>query len=403
MAILTRDELRILSAEASPPCASLYMPTHRAGVETQQNPIRLKNLLRQTEELLQQAQAPRATVEQLLQPARRLLEDFGFWQHQSDGLALFLAPGFLRRYRLPLAFEELVVVGERFHLAPLLPLLTGDGRFHILALSQKKVRLFEATRHKLRELDLHDIPESLAEALGYDFEQRSLLFHSATGALSPATARVPRSTGVGPAVHTAGRSRAMFHGHGAGNDEVKKDEITRFLQLVDQGLLRLLRNGTAPLVVAAVDYEAAIYREVSKHPQVMPEAVEGSPEGLSSAELHHKAWRVVEDHFRREQQEAVGRFHDLVGAGRTAEEVETVLPAAADGRVDTLFLPVGARRWGRFDPQTREVELLESAGPEGEDLLDRAALETLLHSGDVFAVPPAELPGGADVAAILRY
>ncbi|MDY0222574.1 MAG: hypothetical protein RBR67_15690 [Desulfobacterium sp.] len=33
-------------------CISLFMPTHRAGRETEQNPIRFKNLLREVEERL---------------------------------------------------------------------------------------------------------------------------------------------------------------------------------------------------------------------------------------------------------------------------------------------------------------------------------------------------------------
>jgi len=40
---------------------------------------------------------------------------------------------------------------------------------------------------------------------------------------------------------------------------------------------------------------------------------------------------------------------------------------------------------------------------EDEDLFDVAAIRTLLNSGQVFAVPAEEVPGGGEVAAILRY
>jgi len=36
-------------------------------------------------------------------------------------------------------------------------------------------------------------------------------------------------------------------------------------------------------------------------------------------------------------------------------------------------------------------------------LLDFAAMHTLSNSGKVFAVQPEKLPGGGDLAAILRY
>ena len=40
---------------------------------------------------------------------------------------------------------------------------------------------------------------------------------------------------------------------------------------------------------------------------------------------------------------------------------------------------------------------------ENDDLLDFAAAETILNSGQVFAVPREQLPGDGDLAAILRY
>jgi hypothetical protein len=42
-----------------------------------------------------------------------------------------------------------VVVTDRFHIKPLLPLLSGDGRFYVLALSQSEVRLLQGTRYSV--------------------------------------------------------------------------------------------------------------------------------------------------------------------------------------------------------------------------------------------------------------
>jgi hypothetical protein len=89
-------------------------------------------------------------VEELLQPARRLLDDSSFWQYQAEGLAVFLAAGTLRTFRVPVPFAELVVVAPGFHVKPLLALLTGDGLFYVLALSQNQVRLLVGTRDHIR-------------------------------------------------------------------------------------------------------------------------------------------------------------------------------------------------------------------------------------------------------------
>jgi hypothetical protein len=386
MALLSRDDLREL-AQGESPCVSLYLPTHRAGAETQQDPIRFKNLLREAEERLS-AEAGDGAGGELLAPARRLLDDHPFWQHQSDGLAMFLSPGVRRLYRLPLAFEELVVVGERFHLAPLLPLLGGDGLFYVLALSQNRVRLLAATRHRVREIDLRDIPESLADALGYDWEQRSLQFHSAA----------PRGV-AGP---TSGGRAPIYHGHGTGVDD-EKEEVAKFLHLVDNGVRKLLHEPAEPVVVAAVDWVASLYRDLTKLNNLVAEPLEGNPDVEPAEELHRRALEKVEPLFEADRARAAERFAVAAGTGRAGERVEEVLLAAADGRVDVLWVDPAFHRWGRFDRAARKIEVHSERGNGDEDLLDRAALETLLHGGTVHAVAAEEVPGGEGLAALYRF
>ena len=78
--------------------------------------------------------------------------------------------------------------------------------------------------------------------------------------------------------------------------------------------------------------------------------------------------------------------------------------AAWDGRVDVLFVAVGVRRvWGSFAPDTRMIEIAEEAPGLNEDLLNLAAIHTMLNRGTVYAVPPADMPDETSVAAIFRY
>jgi hypothetical protein len=87
-------------------CVSIYMPTHRTGTETQQDPLRLRNLLGEAEKRLSARGVSTRAVQEMLELANKLLQDSYFWQHQSDGLAIFLSSHRVRSYRLPLNFEE---------------------------------------------------------------------------------------------------------------------------------------------------------------------------------------------------------------------------------------------------------------------------------------------------------
>ena len=176
MDLFTRADLREILAPHDPPCLSLFLPTHRGGAE--QDPIRFRNLLGQAEERLMAYGLRSAEARQFLAPVLSLLKDVTFWPNQCDGLAVFLARDFLRVYRLPWTFQEELEVLSLFQVAPLLPLLHGDGRFYVLALSQNSVRLFQCTRFTFSPVDLKGVPRNLAEALRTHDRDEVLTYHT---------------------------------------------------------------------------------------------------------------------------------------------------------------------------------------------------------------------------------
>ena len=386
--ILPRTDLQTLLNHRAEWCVSIYLGTHRAGAEIEQSPIRLKNLLKEAEERLVDLGMRRTKAKDLLEPASDLISNAEFWRFQEDGLALFLAPGMFREFRLPLRFHELVVAGDRFEIKPLLPLLADDGHYFVLALSQKHNRLLMATKHSVREIPTPNVPESVEAALPFHEVERQLQFHSRTG-----------GPGGGQ-----GRRSPMFHGHGDAADDTKTN-VLRYSQLVDRGLREVLRDERAPLIVAAVEFEQALYREANTYPHLLPTGVPGNPDGVSAEELARAAWPIVEPVFRAARAAAAERYRALESAGRSAGDLETVLPAAAQGRIDTLFAARGRHVWGTFSPDTLELHRGNGDGPAPgqSDLLDDAARLTLTTGGTVYVVDPAEMPVGSDIAAIFRY
>jgi hypothetical protein len=79
-----------------------------------------------------------------------------------------------------------------------------------------------------------------------------------------------------------------------------------------------------------------------------------------------------------------------------------VVVAAADGRVDTLFVREGAHVRGSFDAETHSVQLGDGR-EDATDLLDRAATDVFLRGGTVYRLAPARMPVPTEAAAILRY
>lgn len=386
MDVLRRADLRELVEKDGTWHVSIYMPTHRAaGREQQQDPIRLKNLLSQAENKLLEYNVNRTDAEEMLKPAQELLEDRKFWQHQSDGLAVFLTDGYSKIYHLPHRFEEMAAVSKSFYVKPILPLLNVNGNFYILAISINQVRLFQASRDSLSEIELQNMPTSMGEALQEDDHQKNLGFHTGTD----------NSGG--------GERAAIFYGQGV--EANKKEDILRYFRYVDEGLSGLVEEESAPMVVAGVDYLLPLFREASTYRNILEEGITGSPDRQDVNELHAQAWKIVEPIFIGNQQKALDRFSELHGQnnGLATNDLEEAVKAAVNGRVETLIVPLGVQKWGRYITETDSVEFEGEATSENDDLLNYAAVHTLLNSGNVYAVPREQFSDQGDIAAIYRY
>ena len=379
---LTQGDLQRLAAEQKAPCVSLYMPTLRIGSDALQNVIRLKNLLVEAEERLV-AQRRRADARDFIRPIGKLLEDETLWNDLSSGLALFRCEETLRYWRLPLAFETFVWVGDRFYIKPLLPLATHDDRFYLLAVSQNEVRLFEGSRHDLAEIHPAKLPNSLVEALH---------FHQPEGMLQVRT--------VSTAMH--GKEGAVFHGQGAATEH-SKDDIFAYFRIVDRALHAFLKDKQVPLLFAGVGYLFPIYGRANTYPHLLEEPIPGNVSHSNTVELHRQASKILMPFWHRDDAEDIERFRRAAGTDRVSGDLKEILPAAHDGRIDTLFVASDVESWGRFDRATGHFELTALLEPGGEALLDLAASETLKRGGRVHAMRSTELPEGKLASALFRY
>jgi hypothetical protein len=135
----------------------------------------------------------------------------------------------------------------------------------------------------------------------------------------------------------------------------------------------------------------------------MEDGIGGNPEHFSDKELHGLAWTVVRPHFQKAQQEAVDRYKEFASSGKTANRVRKIIPAAYHGRIELLFVVPDIQQWGTFDPSTDEIHLHKKEKTGDEDLLESAAIQTLLNGGTVYVVEPGKMPDDQLLAAVFRY
>jgi hypothetical protein len=377
-------EIERLADREGFPSVSLLIPAHPAASGGQENRIRLGNLLAAAEDRLRGSGTSPDDIAELLEPARELLRDGRFSRGSSDGLAIYLHPASTHRYRVPLDLENLAFVGERYQVTPLIPILPLWSRFHVLALSQNRVRLFEASGLGIRRMEVAGMPASLAEAVDLEDKQQALQFH--TGA-----------PGNG-----SGSRRAMYHGHGGGKDDREKN-LAKLCRKVDANALRSLGSRDAPLVVAAEEQLFHLYRRTSKHPLLFPRGLIGNPDDLDPEALRRSAWSLALEHLNEPLRKDLEKISVALHHKGASTDLNEILTAAREGRVDVLSFSTTEPLWGRYDHELRSIRPLEPHIRGAEDLVNLAAVWTLRRGGSVHALPRGEIPEGAPVAALFRY
>lgn len=387
MNIPTKNDIKKLVGEYGEPCLSIYMPTFRKGMETEQNAIRFKNLVRKAENELQKLNISSDQRDTMLNTAEELIGDDDFWQHQEEGLAFFRSPDRLLMYRLPVDLQEVVVVGNRFHIKPLLSLMRSEGQFYILALNLNQIRFFKGNKYSITEVDLDKVPKSLEQALRYDDPERQLQFHTGT----------PQARG--------GRA-AIYHGQGKGagiDDAEHKKNILRCFQQLDKGLTKFLTDHNTKLLLAGVEHLIAIYREANSYPNLFEQSIVHHPDELSNQELHDKAWDLMLPYFRQSEERAAEKYLELKSSGKASNNAAEVIRESHNKRIETLFVRKGEQVWGVFDKDSQEVRIHDKTESGDEDLLDLAAVQTFVNGGIVYVQEPENMPDEGYLAASYRY
>jgi hypothetical protein len=318
---------------------------------------RLKNALHGIEKDLSSIDEG-TSIAALLEPIRdaaEAIEADGLW---GRTLLVLRSPEIFHGYWLRDWRREILNVGARFQLRPLLAAVSREQRFHLLAVSQGRVRLFASTMFRAAEVKLPvSVPASLRDWL--NMRQPDHVLDN-------------RSPG-GPS--TGSMKGVLF---GTSTDREKRDEyLKHFFQEIDRGVHAALRDDDAPLVLAGLQEELAAYRRVSTYPHLFKKEVLGSPDRLSMQELQERAADLVS----QSPSDALRNVLAELGRRPSSQDVREISRVASEGRIDDLLIADDAE----------------------DERLDLAVVETLRHGGRVFGVRPDEMPENARAVAALRH
>lgn len=345
------NPLHTLIAPQTPPCISLYQPTHRHHPENAQDPIRFGNLLREVSRSLHTTH-PDADIAALLAPLEALETDSDFWNHRTDGLAVLASASTLEVISVQRPVKQLAIVADSFHTKPLIRILQSADRFHVLWVSRHEARLFVGNRDALDEIKLR--PETLE------------------------------------------------HLYGEG-DQIDAD-TRRFFRTVDERVHDAYSRPTGlPLILATLGEHQAMFRSVSRNPLLVEEGISLNVDALDMDALRALAWQHMEPVYLARLAKLVDAYGTARANELASDNLEAVALAAMAGRIGTLLVEADRQIPGSIDADTGAVVFADSLAGSVDDLLDDLAESVLRMKGEVIIVPADRMPSNTGVAATFRF
>lgn len=363
--IPTRADIESLIVDRGPARVSLYLPTTPLTQQAQADRIELKNLAGKA--LSQLDGHDKREVKALEELLFDLVDDDEFWAVQANGLAVFATPGELRTFRLPTRLQPIAEVSDRFHIKPLLRVVTVPQSAFVIALTPDSVRTVEVSPDlPAAAFKVEGMPKSAASAAG----RASIKERSPSGRIQGA--------------------------------EGMKVRLAQYARKVDQSLREFLAGRELPLILVATEPMASIYRSVQSYPRLAATTIATNPDALSDAELAASARGVLDELFRDELAGIQALFEQRKGEHRTTTDLAQAARAATHGAVQKLLVDIDDVLPGTVGD---DGAVVLASGPSAASygVVDEIAARALLTGARVLGVRRADIPGGGSLAAILRY
>ena len=361
---MNRHDVRLVQQIMGYPCISITLPTHRTSPQNRQDPVRVKNLVRQAADRLLQ-EFPKREMEPLLIRLEKLAESIDY-NNLLDGLVLYANQDYSNSFMLPFSVKERVVIDETFFTRNLVHALNHTTRYWVLVLSEKPTRLYEGTLDTLIEIQEEGFP----------------MEHTGPGG----SKRLPGGQGVRKSAY--------------------RDEYHRqFFRQVDNALKVFMDDDRLPLVVVGVDRYQAFFNEVSNYQDLVFGRITGNHDKTSAHELSKLVWPLVEGKLEEKRQQALGELNKAASDRKVASEINDVWRKSFAGRGRLLLVEENFHFPARVDESGQHLTPAEdiTAPDVIDDAVDEIIEAVISMGGEVIFMEDGQLADHQRMALILRF
>jgi Bacterial archaeo-eukaryotic release factor family 3 len=355
-------------------CISIVVPTHRLSPERRVDQLEVQKAIDKVRDYME-GKYPDEVMEPLLARLDELYGTIDF-NHQPEGLGLYVSENIKLAVPFPYHVEEKVLVSNKFDARDILYKLNYGNTYFVLVLSEKKASLFEGNWGQLDEVKDYNFPIYYREAYAYE--------------------RPVRSSTLAGSAHVK-----SFEKDKSFMEEIR---ITGFFRSVDQALNEYLL-GIAPLIVMAPKKELSWFEEVSAHRKLIIDKIPGNYEYRTVHEIAELAWPAMWKYLTNERMHMKEIFSGEIGNHRGVNGIQEVWKAASEGRGFKLLVEKDFKKPGFVESGKPHLFLRQPVAPHAvlPDVVNDVIEMVLDKNGQIFFTDNGTLKEYNHIALITRY
>ncbi len=355
-----KNILKKLETVASSNCVTILLQTHRTSPDNDQDPILLKNLVRDAETRLL-AELDKKEASPIIEKIKTLAASIDH-KHNLETLVLFVNENIAEYVRLPIQVENRVVIDETFATRDLMRALNSEYSYYVLVLDRDKARLIEAYNNKVtREVKI-----------GFPIDNKNL--------------------------YPSQRSEAAI---GARQSNLQRE----FFNNVDKKLVDVLNEKNLPVIIHTEESNYAEYLKVSDRKEAIVGNVSGNRISEKEQHIIDEVWPTAKDLNEKRKEERIAELKTAASTTNFLTDYNEIWTALESGNGKTIFVQRGFFQPAKIDNGSLELVSQEDATKAGvvDDIIDEMIEKILSKGGDVVFLDTEDLKDYQGLVLITRY
>jgi hypothetical protein len=353
---MERSLFKIIRNQADYPNISILLPTSKHFPDTGQD-ARILNKLAEAARQRLFAEFDKKQIRQLLYRLGRAVSSVDLTQ-SLDGLAIYVNSRFEMTVHLPFPVKERLIIDTFFSTRDLIRAINRGINYYILFVSDNFVRLFEANRDTLSEIN---------EA-GFPF-------------VNPRGRNTDSETSVSA-------------------KEIRRRE---FASIVNRSFSRIYIQHPMKLIVAGTAADISLYREADWG-NVLFAALEEVHDNTLPNELAQKIWPLIKSSMKEKRIKVIENLEEAGGQKRLVTGIEDVWKSAFLARGELLVIEEDYRPQTMVNRDSNNITMSAGQGVQItlDDAIDEIAERVVSTGGKVVFTENGSLHGYNHIALVLK-